>query len=206
MGVPDSNLDGLERQRLELEGNVRKLQESLYHWRAWEAEYDGLKDEIGSLNKDALAENFLQIGRDFGGSLVTEDEIKVLLGEKKGVTRSRNQVVDLIEKRIGYVRQNAATMEKRLQAAEDQLRELDAVEQLPTESGTEYPMTDIMEELDEDGRVISNSVKTPGDHAPELLDVLSRAGVKDIPETHEEDAKDYGYQDCHPRFHFVLKT
>lgn len=188
MGVPDS-LDGVERQRLQLEGNVRKLQESLYHWRTWEAEYDGLKDEIGSLSEGASAEDFLRIGRDFGGSLVTEDEVKVLLGDKLGVMRSRKQVVDLITRRVDYVRQNAATMEKRLQAAENQLRELDAIDQLPTEPGTEYPMTDIMEELDEDGRVISSLVNTPGDHAPELLDVLKKTGVKDIPDVHREDER-----------------
>jgi unconventional prefoldin RPB5 interactor 1 len=182
MGVPDSSLNDLERQRIQLEGNVRKLQESLYHWRTWEAEYDGLKEEIGSLSEDAAAEDFLQIGRDFGGSLATEDEIKVLLGGKQGAVRTRTQVVGLIAKRIGYVKQNAAIMEKRLQTAENQLGALDAIERLPTESGSEYPMLDIMEELDDNGKVLSSSVNTPGDHAPELLEVLKKAGVKDIPD------------------------
>lgn len=189
MGVPNHNLEGLERRRLELEGNVRKLQESLYHWRTWEAEYDGLKDEISELNADATIDDFLRIGRDFGGTLVTEDEVKVLLGGNKGVTRSREQVVDMISKRIDYVKQNVATMEKRLQTAENLLGEFDILDQLPAENGREYPMTDIMEELDEEGNVVSSSVNTPGDHAPELLDVLKKAGVKDIPNLPRKESK-----------------
>lgn len=187
MGVPDDNLQDLERQRLQLEGNVRTLQESLYHWRTWEAEYDALKEEIRSLDENASTQDFLQIGRDFGGSLVNEEEIKVLLGANQGVARSRKQVVDIIVRRIDYVKQNAATMEKRLQTAENQLGALDAIERLPLESGPEYPVTDIMEELDEDGRVISSSVNTPGGHAPELLEVLKKAGIKNIPDVPGQD-------------------
>ncbi len=59
MGVPDSQLEELERQRRELEDNIWKLQESLYHWRTWEAEYDGLKDEINDLDKDEFFEHIV---------------------------------------------------------------------------------------------------------------------------------------------------
>ncbi|KAK5697657.1 hypothetical protein LTS12_028535, partial [Elasticomyces elasticus] len=76
MGVPDSHFEELESQRRELEDNILKLQESLYHWRTWEAEYDGLKDEINGLDDDATTDEFLRIGRDFGGDLVNEEEVK----------------------------------------------------------------------------------------------------------------------------------
>ncbi|RLL95077.1 hypothetical protein CFD26_103859 [Aspergillus turcosus] len=182
MGVPDSHLHDLERQRLELEGNILKLQESLYHWRTWEAEYDGLKEEISNLDDNATTSDFLRIGRNFGGSLVNEDEVKVILGEKQGVTRSRQQVIDLISRRIDYVKENVATMEKRLRKAESQLYALETAEQLPSEPTADFPMTEIMEELDENGNVISSSTSTPGNQAPELLEILKKAGVKDIPE------------------------
>jgi unconventional prefoldin RPB5 interactor 1 len=189
MGVPGSDLQDLERQRLELEGNILKLQESLYHWRTWEAEYDGLKDEIDELDDGATTEDFLRIGRDFGGSLVTEDEVKVILGEKQGVTRTKQQVVDLISRRVDYVKQNVLTMEKRLRSVENQLHALDAAEQLPAESSTDFPVTEIVEELDEDGNVISSSTATPGDQAPELLELLKEAGVKDIPDAPKANAQ-----------------
>ncbi|RAL06019.1 prefoldin-like protein [Aspergillus ibericus CBS 121593] len=187
MGVPNNSLHELERQRLELEGNISKLQDSLYHWRTWEAEYDGLKEEINELGDDATIHDYLQVGRDFGGSLVNEDEVKVILGEKQGVTRTKQQVVDLVTRRIDYVKQNAATMEKRLRAAEDKLYALDSQDQLPAEPTAEFPMTEIFEELDENGDVISSKVTTPGSQAPDLLEVLKKAGVKDIPDVVKAD-------------------
>ncbi|CAL5873609.1 uncharacterized protein PFLUO_LOCUS7890 [Penicillium psychrofluorescens] len=182
MGVPNPSLDALEEQRLTLEDNIFKLQKSLYHWRTWEAEYDGLRDEIGNLPNDALAEDVLAVGREFGGTLVNEEEVRVILGGKEGMTRSRAQVVDILGRRIDYVKQNIGTMEKRLRAAEDELDGLDSNGHAPTQGETGFPMSEIMEELDEEGRVISSSVNTPGDDAPQLLDALKKAGVEDIPE------------------------
>ncbi|KAE8344132.1 hypothetical protein BDV24DRAFT_172053 [Aspergillus arachidicola] len=189
MGVPGSNLQDLERQRLELEGNILKLQESLYHWRTWEAEYDGLKDEISELDDDATMDDFLRIGREFGGSLVTEDEVKVILGGKQGVTRTKQQVIDLVSRRVDYVQQNVTTMEKRLRSVENQLHAFYSAEQLPAEPTSDFPMTEIVEELDEDGNVISSSIATPGDQAPELLELLKKAGVNDVPDAPNANAQ-----------------
>ncbi|EAW10359.1 prefoldin-like protein [Aspergillus clavatus NRRL 1] len=190
MSALDGGLQDLERQRLELEGNILKLQESLYHWRTWEAEYEGLKEEINDLDDDATTDDFLRVGRDFGGSLVSEDEIKVILGEKQGVHRSKQQAVDLISRRIDYVKENVATMEKRLRTAENQMYALQSAEQMPSEPTADFPMTEITEELDEDGNVISSSTSTPGSKAPELLELLKKAGVKDVPDVpHKQDSE-----------------
>ncbi|OJI98107.1 hypothetical protein ASPVEDRAFT_37540 [Aspergillus versicolor CBS 583.65] len=183
MGVPDDNIEGLERQRLELESNVLQLQQSLYHWREWEAEYEGLKEDIVDLDDDATTDDFLRVSRNSGGSLLTEDEFRVIVGEKQGLKRTKTQVADLISRRIDYVRDNVVSMEKRLQAAENQLRVLDTVEQQHPESTADFPMKEIIEELDEDGEIISSKTTTPGDQASDLLDILKKAGVKDIPDT-----------------------
>ncbi|KAI9371018.1 Prefoldin subunit-domain-containing protein [Aspergillus egyptiacus] len=182
MGVPDNSLDDLERQRLELENNILKLQQSLYHWRTWEAEYDGLKEEIIKLDEDATVDDFLGVAHDFGGTLVNEDEIRVIIGEKQGLKRTRQQVTDLISRRIDYVRENVSLMEKRLHAAENQLGALDFVEQPPAEPTADFPMQEIVEELDENGEIISSKTMTPGEQAADLLDILKKAGVKDIPD------------------------
>ncbi|KAJ5095965.1 hypothetical protein NUU61_005321 [Penicillium alfredii] len=187
MGVPNHNLDALEQQRLTLEDNILQLQKSLYHWRTWEAEYDGLREEIGNLEDDATPDDILTVGREYGGALVDEKEMRALLG-KEDMTRSPGQVVDLLGRRIDYVKQNIATMEKRLRAAEDELYAMDTRDQWPADSGAEYPMREIMEELDEEGRVVSSSINTPGDQASQLLGVLKKAGVKDIPDTENKKA------------------
>ncbi|KAJ5579798.1 uncharacterized protein N7459_005783 [Penicillium hispanicum] len=181
MGVPNPSLDSLEQRRLTLEDNILQLQKSLYHWRTWEAEYDGFRDEIRELHNDASTEDLLRVGREFGGTLVNEEEMQTILG-KQGVTRSREQVIGLLGRRIDYVKQNVATMEKRLHSAEDDLSALDTKDQVSTERGADFPMREILEELDDDGNVVSRSVNTPGDQAPQLLEVLKHAGVEDIPE------------------------
>ncbi|KAL4922548.1 Prefoldin subunit-domain-containing protein [Aspergillus aurantiobrunneus] len=182
MGVPDNHIEELERQRLELETNILQLQQSLYHWREWEAEYEGLKEDIGNLDDDATADDFLRVSRSFGGRLVTEDECRVIIGEKQGLQRTKAQVIDLISRRIDYVRDNVTSMEKRLRAAETQLEALDQVEHKPPESTADFPMKEIIEEIDEDGEIISSSTTTPGNQAAGLLDILKKAGVKDIPD------------------------
>lgn len=182
MGVP-SDFDSLEERRLALEDNILQLQKSLYHWRTWEAEYDGLREEISELPEDASTNDFLAVGRDFGGSLVNEEELAKIIGLQQGITRSCGQVVDLLGRRIDYVQQNVATMAKRLRAAEDELYRLDQREQHASDNGSSgFPVREIMEELDEEGNVVSSSVNTPGDQASELLETLRKAGVENIPE------------------------
>ncbi|KAJ5788492.1 hypothetical protein N7457_003482 [Penicillium paradoxum] len=186
MGVPNPNLDALEEQRLALEDNILQLQKSLYHWRTWEAEYDGIREEITHLEDDASTDEFIAVAEEFGGTLVDQKEMHTILGTQ-GVARSREQVIDLLGRRIDYVKQNVATMEKRLQKAEDELHALVLDDQPPVRDGSDFPMQEIMEELDEDGNVVSSKINTPGNEASELLDVLKKAGVKDIPETNQPE-------------------
>ena len=49
LDVKDSFAD-LERNRLRLEDNVAKLRKSLQYWQTWEAEYEGMKEEIEGLD------------------------------------------------------------------------------------------------------------------------------------------------------------
>lgn len=188
MGLPSHNFDALEQRRLALKENILQLQKSLYHWRTWEAEYDGLRDEIKSLPDDATTDDFVAMGRDFGGALVTEKEMQTIFGTQ-GAARSSEQIVSLLGRRIDYVKQNVTTMEKRLRAAEDELVVLDTSESAPAADGADFPMREIMEELDEDGEVISGSVNTPGDQAPQLLEVLKKVGVENIPNKAGSDEK-----------------
>lgn len=182
MGEPNHNLDALEEQRLALEENILQLEKSLYHWRTWEAEYDGVREEISNLEDDTTTEDFLAVALEFGGELVDEKEMHAILGAQ-GVTRSRGQVVDLLGRRVDYVKQNVSTIEKRLKKAQDERDLLDSKDLPPVQSGADFPMQEIMEELDEDGNVISSSINAPGNQASELLEVLKNAGVKEIPET-----------------------
>lgn len=47
-----SSIVDLERRRLLLEQNVVKFRDYVKHWRTWEAEYEGFKEEILALEDD----------------------------------------------------------------------------------------------------------------------------------------------------------
>ncbi|KAJ5225323.1 hypothetical protein N7468_006548 [Penicillium chermesinum] len=181
MGVPTHNLTALEQRRRALEENILQLQKSLYHWRTLEADYDGLRDEVKSLDEDATTDEFLLVSRELGSSQVKEEDMKSIL-DTKGARRSRDQVVDILGRRIDYVQQNVSIVEKRLRAAEDELYALDAGDHPPVQGGCNFAMKEIFEELDDDGAIISSSVNDPGDQAPQLLDLLKKAGVENIPD------------------------
>ncbi|EEP77655.1 predicted protein [Uncinocarpus reesii 1704] len=188
MSHPDDLLSNLERQRLQLEQQISELQRSVYNWRLWDAEYDGLREELDALGDSSTKDDILRTTNEFGGSLVTEDEIRNLLGEPQGITRSRKQVMEILGRRVDYVRDNIKTLEKRIRVAEDKLLKVLVVEQPGGDVNEEgLPMTDIVEQLDEEGRVISGSTTTPGRSAEEILEVLKKAGVKDIAEGDREE-------------------
>ncbi|EGC41446.1 conserved hypothetical protein [Histoplasma capsulatum var. duboisii H88] len=186
MAQPTDNLAGLERQRLQLEESILELRKSLYNWRMWDAEYDELKNDISALEGNSKNEDFLRIGRGFGGSLVNEHEIEVLLGVKQRVTRTKQQVVDAISRRMDYVQQNIGVLEKRISAAERKLDAILTVQHPGAVDEDGLPITDIVEELDDDDRVISSSTTTPDQAAPGILEALKKAGM-DLPREKSDD-------------------
>ena len=85
-------------------------------------------------------------------------------------------VLSLLSRRIDYVHENVKATEKRLQKAEEHLEAADVVG-VRNESG--IPLTEISEELDEEGNVISSSVSKPGDAVPSIIEALRKNGVLD---------------------------
>ncbi|KAL4986154.1 hypothetical protein BDW68DRAFT_163862 [Aspergillus falconensis] len=79
-------------------------------------------------------------------------------------------------------------METRLRAAEFQIEALDSAEHQPRNPADDFPMREIIEELDENGVVISSTTTNPGDQASSLLEILKKAGVKDIPDLPKRNA------------------
>ncbi|OJD22475.1 hypothetical protein ACJ73_06178 [Blastomyces percursus] len=224
MAQATDHFASLERQRLQLEDSILELKKSLYNWRMWDAEYDELKNNISELGENSEHEDFLKIGRAFGGSLVNEDEIKVLLGVKQGVTRTKEQAVDAISRRMEYVQQNIGVLEKRVLAAERKLEAILTVQHpgaVDEDGLPDLPITDIVEELDDDDRVISSSTTTPDQAAPGILEALKKAGM-DIPkektgdkpsvaeecknETTPRDADSVGRLDSSPRVEKIPST
>ena len=172
--VRDSFLD-LERHRQLLEENIKRLRKSLCHWQTWEAEYEGLKEEILAAKPTPNRKRLVAITREYEGELVNRKEVEELLGPE---TRDAAQVVNLLDRRMDYVEQNVRTMQKQVDAAENKLAAASVISTPEVRNEEGLPLTEIIEELDEEGNVISSSTSTTGSAKPQLLEVLKKAGVE----------------------------
>ncbi|KAH8646615.1 Prefoldin subunit-domain-containing protein [Tricladium varicosporioides] len=179
--IKDSFLD-LERHRQLLEKNIEKLRASLRHWQMWEAEYEGLKEEILAAEPPPTHEQLQEIGRQYEGELVNQKEVGELLGGST-IKRTAAQVVNLLDRRIDYVEQNVLTVKKQIETAENKLAAATIISTPDVRNEEGLPLTEIVEELDDDGNVVSGHTSTPGSAKPQLLEVLKKAGVENIPDT-----------------------
>ncbi|KAF7938326.1 hypothetical protein BELL_0283g00060 [Botrytis elliptica] len=170
----DSFLD-LEKYRLQLEDNIAKLRKSLQHWQTWDAEYDGLKEEILSADPTPNREELISIARNYEADLVKGKEIEDILGTS--TQRSAEQVVNLLDRRLDYVQQNIKTIEKQIETAEEKLAKATIISTPDVRNEEGLPVTEIIEELDDEGNVISSRLSTPGSVKPQLLEVLHKAGI-----------------------------
>ncbi|KAJ0300243.1 hypothetical protein COL5a_003903 [Colletotrichum fioriniae] len=176
--VRDSFLD-LEKHRLQLEDSVAKLQKALQHWQKWDAEYESLKEEIESVPQPASREVLARIRRDFEGEVVDKKEINDLFGRID--LKPADQIVNLLSRRIDYVSKNIATLEKQLETAEQKHAATSVLSNPDVRDEDGLPITEIIEELDEEGNVLSSRLQQPGDSSAQIREILEKAGVKDIP-------------------------
>lgn len=198
MSVPAPHaLEAVEHRRVQLQDNVDKLRKALSDWTTWEAEYQMLKEEIESAHEPSTLQ-MRDMARDLGGSLLNEKEVDGMLHTNQQVQRSANQVVDLISRRIDYVRQNSATIESQLSAAEKKLAGTEILLEPGVENEEGLPMMDIEEELDEDGNEISSSVNQTGKSAAEVVEALRRAGVQKAELNHDSEAEAVSLQERAP--------
>jgi unconventional prefoldin RPB5 interactor 1 len=106
-------LDNIERRRVQLQESVDKLRRALTHWTTWEAEYHALKEELEGAHDPSPAE-MRDMARALELTLLNDQEVEALLGATLQTKRTANQVVDMVARRIDYVQQNSATVEKQL--------------------------------------------------------------------------------------------
>jgi unconventional prefoldin RPB5 interactor 1 len=143
-----------ESLRVNLETAISKLRKTLRYWQTWEAEYEGLKEELEAEKQELSTEDMLRIGAEYGSHVVDEKEIKELVNYSKTTRRNRSQVLSAISGRIDTGQKNAELVQKQIDRAENQLELAMATNrpQLSNEDG--QPLMEIEEELDENGNVI----------------------------------------------------
>ncbi|KAK3945424.1 Prefoldin subunit-domain-containing protein [Diplogelasinospora grovesii] len=198
------HLSDLGRHMQLLEDKVSKLHASLEHWQKWYLDYAALKEEVDSLafaivdtDADADAdddvtpsdaelqtqrEGLARIRRDFDSDLLTKKEINEIFG--KNDLKSHKQISSVLDRRLDYVEQNIKSLEKQVEAEENKIAAIAVVAQPDggTDEESGLPITDIIEELDEEGNVTNFRLQTAGgdnQQRAELVEALRKVGLED---------------------------
>lgn len=176
-GVKD-NLLSLEKHRLQLEENVNQLKKALQHWQTWDAEYEALKEEVEAVPESCTPDELRQIHGDFDGELLVGKEIDEIFGIQE--LKPRNQIINVLQRRIDYVGKNVTSLEKQLETAENQYTEATVVDLLDAVDEDGQPITEIIEELDDDDNVLSYRLNQPREALPKVKEALEKAGINDL--------------------------
>ncbi|KHN96713.1 uncharacterized protein MAM_05269 [Metarhizium album ARSEF 1941] len=176
-GVNDSPPD-LEKHRLQLEENISRLTRALRHWQTWDAEYEALKEEIEAVGEPCSPDELRRVHDEFDGELLVGKEIGEVFGVHE--LKPRNQIINVLQRRIDYVGKNVVSLEKQLEAAENKYAAATAGSQLDAVDEAGQPITEIIEELDDEDNVVSYRLNNPGAALPKVKEALERAGVDDL--------------------------
>ncbi|KAL7812963.1 Prefoldin subunit domain-containing protein [Trichoderma aethiopicum] len=164
----------LEKHRLRLEETVNSLRKALQHWQTWDAEYEALKEEVEAVS---AADELHRIHADFDGELLKDKELDDVFG-KPGL-KTREQIINVLDRRIDYVSKNIGTLRKQLETAENKYAAATVISQPDAADEDGQPIMDIVEELDDDDNVISFRVNRPGETLGSVEALLNQAGVTD---------------------------
>ncbi|KAF4340555.1 udp-galactose transporter like [Fusarium beomiforme] len=167
-----SETSDLDKQHRQLEDDLGRLQNALKHWQIWHVEYEMLKEEVEAVGKNGDTE-LKTIHAGFEGELLKDRELDEIFGER--THRPGEQVLNILERRIDYVTTNITSLQKQINAAEIKLAEIHP--DFTAEDG--LPITEIIEQLDDDDNVISYKLNQPDSALPKIQDALEKAGIED---------------------------
>ncbi|KAK3362651.1 Prefoldin subunit-domain-containing protein [Lasiosphaeria hispida] len=190
MEQPKDHLSDLDRHVQLLEGKVNTLRASLNHWQQWYLEYSALKEEVEQLPNDPPPRKELaRIRRDFDSELLTKKEINEIFG--KNDLKDADKIATQLSRRIDYVEKNIDSVRKLLEVDENKLAA--AIVVAYPDGGTDeesgLPLTDIIEELDDDDNVVRSRLQTGGDAEPKIIEALQRVGIHDLPKVEKDSPK-----------------
>lgn len=174
----------LEKHIEQLQENVEKFSNALNHWQQWKEEYETLREDVRSLPQAATREDLARTREGFEGELIKDKELIDIFG--KNDSKKPDQIKSILTNRLDYVTKNIQTLQKQLETAENKLAAANVVSNPDAATDDDgLPITEIMEELDDDDNVVSYSLRTPGGgNQKQLLEALEKLGIKeeDIPE------------------------
>ncbi|KAA8894868.1 Prefoldin subunit-domain-containing protein [Sphaerosporella brunnea] len=197
---PHSLPAALEQHRRRLEESLANLNKALDNWRVYSFEYEAFREELQALPEGATREQMLEVGKDVEGTLVDEREICSLLGDKVGIKRTRDAVINAVSHRIEYVDENIKKVQKQIDEAEQKIAHIFIISEPDFKNEEGLSVMDIQEELDEEGNIMNAWVNGKDPDAavrtldPEALLKLGKAvgdleKIKKEVETKQSEAK-----------------
>ncbi|KAM3456062.1 hypothetical protein MY3296_001931 [Beauveria thailandica] len=158
----------------QLKDKVEEQRNSLQHWQTWDAEYEALKEQVQALSEAPTAEDLKRIRVDFDGELLVGKELDDIFGQQQ---RSRHQIINILDRRIDYVSQNVRSLQKQLEKTELLILDAEASNEQGAVDENGPPITEIVEELDEDDNILSYRLNRPGEVLPRVNAALEKAGI-----------------------------
>ena len=166
----------VESQRVGLELQIAKLKKALRYWQTLEIDYEGLREEISILPSTASTDDCLKAARAFSSELVDEKELKMLV-DGNNRQRTPQQLADVFEKRVEYVSKNVTSARTQLKDLERKRNAILLAQDPEHQDEAGLPLTEITEQLDDDGHVISSTVESADAAIPKLTEVLEKVGI-----------------------------
>ncbi|KAF1737607.1 hypothetical protein CRV24_003228 [Beauveria bassiana] len=157
-----------------LKVKVQEQRTSLQHWQTWDAEYEALKEQVQALSEAPTAEDLQRLRKDFDGELLVGKELDEIFGQQQ---RSRDQIINVLDRRIDYVSQNVRSLQKQLEKTELLILDAEASNEQGAVDDNGPPITEIVEELDENDNVLSYRLNRPGEVLPRVNAALEKVGI-----------------------------
>ncbi|KAK3694690.1 Prefoldin subunit-domain-containing protein [Podospora appendiculata] len=185
MAQEKDHFTDLDRHVQLLEKKVDELRASLTHWQQWYLEYSALKEEVENLPTGGPTprKDLARIRRDFESEILTKKEVLEIFG--KNDLKEVDQITSVLSRRLDYVEKNIETLQKLVETEENRLAAAVVIAHPDggTDEETGLPITDIIEELDEDDNVVRSRLQTGSDAEPRVVEALKKLGIHDIPNT-----------------------
>lgn len=186
MAGPANTGDNVANQLEKAEASVEKLTKALNHWRQWKEDYQTLKEDINILPATPTRDDLARTRNDFVGDLLDAKELGIIFGHND--SKTPDQIISQLGNRLDYVEKNIETLQRQLEAAQDQLASVTGSKKPESADEDELPITEIMEELDDEDNVVSYNLRRPGDNEAQLMEALKRSGLAESSSSHIENA------------------
>ncbi|KAG4306127.1 hypothetical protein PORY_000115 [Pneumocystis oryctolagi] len=156
-----------------LQRKYKKLEEDLVRWKDYQKGYEKLRLFLIDLPKTTRRSYFVPFSQKayIPGYLVHTNEILVLFGENWFVERSSVQAIDIVDRRLKYVKENLEVLNKKSKDVKSRLDHAIKMTRGRIYNEEGLKMVEIREELNEDGSIARNA---------EVLDCLAEPWVVDI--------------------------